>query len=161
MTTTEPRQQAQGAQEAPKKPLGAGGTPGGVGTFLLGFVLACAGGWLLTNQVTVTSDFFASGFMVPMVHYHMNSFGLALVPFILGIAFIFFNGKSVAGWLLTIAGLAIILAGILMSLHIFFRPTSLFNTLTMLVLLFGGLGLILRSLKAIPKTSAEESNPPA
>src|SRR6516225_7465999 len=163
MTTTEPRQQAQGAQGAQdtqKKPLGAGGTPGGVGIFLLGFVLACAGGWLLTNQVTVTSDFFASGFMVPVVNYHMNSFGLALVPFILGIGFIFFNGKSVAGWLLTIAGLVIILAGILMSLHIYFRPTSLFNTLVMLVLLFGGLGLIFRSLKAIPKTAAEESNSP-
>src|SRR6266436_4167224 len=105
---------------------------------------------LLTNQVVVTSDFFASGFMVPVVNYHMNSFGLSLVPFIIGIGFIFFDGKSVAGWLLTIASLVIILAGILMSLHIFFRPTSLFNTLTMLVLLFGGLGLIVRSLKAFP-----------
>ena len=125
--------------------------------FLLGFALACAGGWLLTNQVTVTSDFFASGFMVPVINYHMNSFGLSLVPFIIGIGFIFFNGKSVVGWLLTIAGLVIIMAGILMSLHIFFRPTSLFNTLTMLVLLFGGLGLILRSLKAAPAAQVEKT----
>src|SRR5712692_5755686 len=148
----------------PEKPrgkfAGAGGTPGGVGTFLLGFVLACAGGWLLTNQVTVTSEYFASGFMVPVVNYRMNSFGLSLVPFIIGIGFIFFNGKSIAGWLLTVAGLVIILAGILMSLHIFFRPTSLFNTLTMLVLLVGGVGLIIRSLKAMPpKDAAEETSP--
>src|SRR6266436_2337860 len=93
------------------KTFGAGGTPGGVGIFLLGFAFACAGGWLLTNQVVVTSDFFASGFMVPVVNYHMNSFGLSLVPFIIGIGFLFFNGKSVAGWLLTIASLVIILAG--------------------------------------------------
>jgi hypothetical protein len=132
------------------QPFGAGGTPGGIGVFLLGFALACAGGWLLTNQVVVTGDFFASGFMVPMINLHMNSFGLSLVPFILGIGFLFFNAKSVIGWLLTIAGLVIILAGILMSMHIFFRPTSLFNTLVMLVLLFGGLGLIFRSLKASP-----------
>src|SRR5437016_8608558 len=149
MTTIEPE------KEPESNTFGAGGTPGGVGTFLLGFALACAGGWLLTNQVTVTSDFFASGFMVPVVNYHMNSFGLALVPFIIGIGFIFFNGKSVVGWLLTIAGLVIIMAGILMSLHIFFRPTSLFNTLTMLVLLFGGLGLIVRSLKAAPPAQDE------
>jgi hypothetical protein len=137
--------------------VGAGGTPGGVGTFLLGFAFACAGGWLLTNQVTVSSEYFASGFMVPFLNWHMNSFGLSLIPFILGIGFLFFNGKSLAGWLLTVAGLVIILAGILMSLHIYFRPTSLFNTLTMLVLLFGGLGLIVRSLKATPAASTEGS----
>ena len=144
----------------PEKPqgkfAGAGGTPGGVGTFLLGFVLACAGGWLLTNQVTVTSEYFASGFMVPVVNYRMNSFGLSLIPFIIGIGFLFFNGKSLPGWLLTIAGLVIILVGILVSLHIFFQPTSLFNTLMMLVLLFGGIGLILRSLKASP--AAQEAS---
>lgn len=136
--------------------VGAGGTPGGVGSFFLGFAMACAGGWLLTNQVTVSSEYFGSGFLIPFVNYHMNSFGLSLIPFIMGIGFLFFDGKSLAGWLLTIAGLVIILAGILMSLHIYFRPTSLFNTLIMLVLLFGGLGLIFRSLKAVPAPPAAE-----
>lgn len=144
-------------KETQKKIIGAGGTPGGIGAFLLGFAMACAGGWLLTNQVVVTSGYFASGFMVPVINYHMNSFGLSLVPFIVGIAFLFFNGKSVTGWLLTIAGLVIIIAGILFSLHIYFQPTSLFNTLVMLVLLFGGLGLIVRSLKAIPASPDAES----
>src|SRR5437867_10252959 len=137
------------------KIVGAGGTPGGIGTFLLGFALACAGGWLLTNQVVVSSEYFASAFMMPIINYRMNSFGLSLVPFIIGIGFLFFNGKSVIGWLLTIAGLVIILAGILMSLLIFFRPTSLFNTLVMLVLLFGGIGLIIRSLKPRPATQPD------
>lgn len=123
--------------------------------FLLGFAMAVAGGWLLTNQVTVSSNYFASGFMVPVVNYHMNSFGLSLIPFILGIGFLFYNGKSAVGWLLTIGGLVIILVGILMSLHIYFRPTSLFNTLVMLVLLFGGFGLVLRSLKAVPPVPGE------
>lgn len=138
-------------QSEQKKFVGAGGTPGGVGTFLIGFVMACVGGWLLTNQVVVQSQYFASGFMIPIVNYRMNEFGLSLLPFIVGVGFLFFNGKSIWGWLLTIAGLAIIIAGILMSLHIYFRPTSLFNTLIMLVLLFGGIGLIARSLKAMPK----------
>src|SRR5690242_13778413 len=128
-----------------KRIVGAGGTPGGIGMFLLGFALACAGGWLLTNQVTVTSEYFSSGFLVPIINYLMNSFGLSFIPFIIVICFLFFNSKSIAGWLLTIAGLVIILAGILLSLHIYFQPTTLFNTLLMLVLLFGGLGLIFRS----------------
>jgi uncharacterized protein len=144
-------------KQTEKKVVGAGGTPGGIGIFLLGFAMACAGGWLLTNQVVVTSGFFASGFMVPVINYHMNSFGLSLVPFIIGIAFLFFNGKSVTGWLLTIGGLVIIMAGILFSLHIYFQPTTLFNTLLILVLLFGGLGLVFRSLKAIPAPPEAEN----
>jgi hypothetical protein len=38
-----------------------------------------------------------------------------------------------------------------MNLRIYFEPTSLFDTLLMLLLLAGGLGLIARSLKAQPK----------
>src|SRR5204862_382196 len=36
---------------------GAGGTEGGIATFFIGFAMAVAGGWLLTNQVTVTSGY--------------------------------------------------------------------------------------------------------
>jgi predicted membrane channel-forming protein YqfA (hemolysin III family) len=117
---------------------GAGGTEGGIGTFLLGFVMAVAGGWLLTNQVTVTSG----GWRL----WGYNAFGLSLLPFIAGIAFLFFNGKSIIGWLLTIAGAVIIFIGILTNLDVYFRPTTLFNTILMFVLLMGGIGLIARSL---------------
>ncbi|WP_211212338.1 hypothetical protein [Rudaea cellulosilytica] len=119
---------------------GAGGTPGGVGQFLIGFVLAVVGGWLLMNQVTVTSGMWSL--------WGYNSFGLSLVPFAAGVALLFFNGKSMVGWLLTIAGLAIVLAGVIANLQIYFHPTSLFNTLLMLVLLFGGIGLIARSVRS-------------
>ena len=142
------------SQDEQQKWRGAGGTPGGVGLFLLGFAMACAGGWLLTDHVTVSSQYFASGFMIPVVNYRMNSFGLSLLPFIIGIGFLFYNGKSITGWLLTIGGLTIILVGILMTLHIYFQPTSLFNTLLMLVLLFGGLGLVFRSFKSMPREDA-------
>jgi len=140
------------------KKVGAGGTPGGIGTFLLGFALACAGAWLLTNQVVVSGEYFSYGFIMPVINQRMNAFGLSLVPFIIGIGFLFFDGKSITGWLLTIAGVVIILVGILMSLHIYFRPTSLFNTLVMLVLLFGGLGLIVRSLKSTQRTREGNSH---
>ncbi len=119
---------------------GAGGTPGGVGTFFLGSAMTVAGGYLLTNQVTVTSGFWQL--------WGYDTFGLSLLPLLIGIGILFFNGRSVAGWLLTGAGAVIILVGILLHLRIFFRPTSLFNTLLMLVLLFGGIGLVARSLRA-------------
>jgi hypothetical protein len=118
---------------------GAGGTEGGIGTFLIGFAMAVAGAWLLTNQVTVTSG----GWRL----WGYNGFGLSLIPFVVGIAFLFFDGKSVIGWLLTLAGAVIIFVGILTNLDIYFRPTSLFNTILMLVLLMGGIGFVARSLR--------------
>jgi hypothetical protein len=119
---------------------GAGGTPGGVGEFLIGLAMAAAGGYLLTQQVTVTSGYWNL--------WGHNAFGLSLVPLLFGVAILFFNGRSVLGWVLLVAGAAIVLAGILMNLQIYFQSTSLFNTLVMLVLLFGGLGLIARSLRS-------------
>jgi hypothetical protein len=116
----------------------AGGTSGGLGTFLLGFVMAVAGGYLLLNQVTVTSHFWRL--------FGYDAFGLSLVPFLLGILLLFYNGKGILGWLLVLGGLAIIAAGILVNLTVFFQPTSLFQTLIILVLLVGGLGLVARSL---------------
>jgi len=119
---------------------GAGGTNGGIGLFLIGLGMAVAGGWLLTNQVTVTSAFWQWG--------GYNTFGLSLIPLIVGIGFLFFNGRSIVGWLLTFCGAIIILAGIITNLEIYFRPTSLFNTVMMLALLAGGIGLVARSLRA-------------
>ncbi len=119
---------------------GAGGTPGGVGTFLVGLVMAAAGGYLLLNQVEVTTSFWH--------FWGANSFGLTLLPLLVGVGILFFNGRSIVGWILVVVGLAIIVAGILMNMDIYFRPTSLYNTLVMLVLLAGGIGLVARSLRA-------------
>lgn len=119
---------------------GAGGTPGGMGEFLMGLVMAVAGGYLLTSRVTVTSGFWTL--------WGYDTFGMSLIPLIFGIGIVFFNGRSVLGWLLLLAGSVIILAGILMNLRIYFEHTSLFNTIMMLVLLFGGIGLMARAVKA-------------
>jgi hypothetical protein len=105
--------------------------------------MAAAGGYLLLNQVQVHGGYFTFGGMP-----YGTSFGLSLLPILAGIFLLFVNGKSVAGWILTVGGGAVVLAGILMSLQIHFQPTSLYNTLVILVLLFGGLGLIFRSLRA-------------
>ncbi len=75
-----------------------------------------------------------------------NAFGLSLIPLIFGIGILFFNGKSIIGWLLLFIGVVITFAGILMNLHIYFERTSLFNTIVMIVLLAGGIGLIFRGL---------------
>jgi uncharacterized protein len=117
---------------------GAGGTPGGVIEFFIGLAMTIGGAYLLTNQVVVTSSFWTI--------WGHNTFGLSLLPLIFGIGILFFNGKSIAGWLLLFAGIVIIFTGIIMNLQIYFQTTSLFNTIVMLVLLAGGIGLIARGI---------------
>jgi hypothetical protein len=116
-----------------------GGTPGGLGMFLIGLILACVGGYLLTNQVMVTGSYWN--------FYGTNTFGITLLPMLIGVAMLFWNGRNVLGWLLTLVGGLFILAGVIVNLHIYFAPSSLFNTIVMLVLLVGGLTLIARSLR--------------
>ena len=102
--------------------------------------MAVVGVYLLLNQVQVTTSFWRFG--------QYGGFGLTLLPLLVGVAFLFYNGRSVVGWLLTGVGAAIILANVLMNMDIYFRQTTLFNTLVMLGLLFAGLGLIARSLRS-------------
>ena len=118
---------------------GAGGTSGGIGAFFVGLAMAASGGYLLTNQVTVSSGFSA--------WFGPHTFGLSLLPLVVGTFVLFFDGKSVLGWTLTAAGALFIFLGVLMNLRVYFEPTSLYNTVVMIVLLAGGLGLVARSLK--------------
>ncbi|MFN8579940.1 MAG: hypothetical protein U0163_03045 [Gemmatimonadaceae bacterium] len=116
--------------------------------FLAGLAMLAGGGYLLLAHVTVSSG--------AWLFYGFNAFGLSLLPLLIGVGMLFFNGKSVIGWLLTFVGATIIFAGILMNMSIYFRPTSLFDTLMMLVLIAGGLGFIARSLKAMPAEKAQQ-----
>ena len=116
-----------------------GGTSGGLGMFLLGLAMACIGGFLITDKVTIVGSYWN--------FWGGSSFGVTLLPMLFGVGILFWNGKSVIGWLLTVAGALFIFAGIIANMHIYFQPTSLFNTVVMLVLLVGGLVLIARSLR--------------
>jgi hypothetical protein len=123
-----------------EKPKGAGGTPGGLGEFFAGLAMAGGGGYLLLNQVTVSTGFWQL--------WGYNAFGISLIPLLIGIALVFFDGKSKLGWILTAFGSMVIVLGIITNLTINYRPTTLFNTLIILGLLAGGLGLIARSVRA-------------
>jgi hypothetical protein len=118
---------------------GAGGTEGGVAQFFVGLAMAVGGAYLLTQRVTVTSGFWS--------FFGGHTFGLSLLPLVVGAGALFYDGKSRIGWILTAAGALIVLLGILMNLRIYFEPTTLFDTLVMLILLAGGLGLVARSVR--------------
>ena len=115
-----------------------GGTPGGLGDFLMGFLMACVGGYLLANQVMVVGSYWS--------FYGANTFGITLLPMLFGVGILFWRGSNLIGWLLTGGGALFIVAGVIANMHIYFQPASLFNTIVMLVLLVGGVGLIGRAL---------------
>jgi hypothetical protein len=126
---------------------GAGGTTGGLGTFFAGAAMVVTGLYLLLTRVVVSSG----GWRV----YGYNAFGISLFPLLVGVGALFFNGRSILGWGLTLAGALIILVGIVSNLSVYFQSTSLFDTLVMLLLLTGGIGLILRSVREMPSPDPE------
>ncbi|MBC7894550.1 MAG: hypothetical protein H7066_04000, partial [Cytophagaceae bacterium] len=66
---------------------GAGGTSGGLGLFFAGLAMVVGGGYVLLQRVTVSSGFWEFG--------GRNTFGLSMLPLLVGIGVLFFNGKSV------------------------------------------------------------------
>lgn len=118
-----------------------GGTAGGLGEFIVGIALLGAGAWLFLSRVVVTSGFGS------LFGLGSSSFGTMLVPLFLGVMLLFWNGRSILGWLLALFGALGIFAGIISDLHVFFQPTSLPTTLTMLGMMAAGLGLVARALR--------------
>jgi len=125
---------------------GAGGSDGGEFNFLIGLVMMVAGGYLLLSNIVIRPVFGlgtrAFGFGGVTV-----TTGMLLIPFMFGIAMIFYNGRSKIGWGLAIGSIIALIAGVISNLTLQFASLSAFDLLVILVLLFGGIGLFLRSLR--------------
>jgi len=130
-----------------KKFEGPGGTPGGAAEVLVGLIMIAVGVYIVFDHVTVHTAFwrFWGG--------PNTSFGLTLLPLLGGIGVLFFNGRSMLGWVLTVGGITLILTGVLMNMDVYFRPTSLWGTIVMFGLIVAGLGVFARGLRAHPAKS--------
>jgi uncharacterized protein len=135
---------------------GAGGTSGGIGQFVIGFIMLCGGLYLLMHAIIVTGPFtFGYGL------YHFSAWGgsysltngMILIPLVLGIGIIFYNVKNILGWLLAVGSLAALIFGVISNIHFTLRTMSLFEFLMILILGVGGLGLMLNSLRNHAKKS--------
>ena len=122
-------------------PDGAGGTTGGLAMFFGGVIMSTAGLYLVSRTIILHTNFNDRFYGIP--------FGLTLLPLIVGIGFLFFSAKSPAGWVLTILGITIILAEILVSMDMVLRPITLYQGIIMFGLFTGGIGLIMRSFKTV------------
>lgn len=133
-----------------KQIKGAGGSEGGIGHFFIGLAMMIAGGYLFLNNIHVGHNF---SLRIPI--FHIGRFGVTsgyvLFPFIFGIGMIFFNSRNILGWLLSIASLIMLGAGMIASIQFHFARMTAFELISILVLLFGGLGLFLRSLRSFSR----------
>lgn len=130
---------------------GAGGTNGGTGKFLIGFIMFCTGLYLFLTAISVNSGFSMSTkildkSMLGGMNISLTS-GMVIIPFMFGVGMIFYNAKNVIGWLLSIASLSALIFGIITTLNFSIKSMNAYELLTMIVLLVGGLGLFLSSLK--------------
>jgi len=127
---------------------GAGGTKGGLGQFFIGVIMLCGGFYLLLNSIVITSHL-GFGTRLYNVYGQAVTSGMIMIPFMFGVGIIFYNGKNLIGWLLTLGSVTALIFGVISSIRFSFRSMSAFDLMVILVLAIGGLGLFLRSLKTI------------
>jgi len=139
---------------------GAGGTSGGFGQFFLGLIMMCGGFYLLLNAITVTSSFGMGmrlyGFSAMGNSFNITS-GMIMIPFMFGVGLIFYNGRNYLGWILTLGSITALIFGVISSIRFSMRTMTSFDLIVILVLAIGGLGLFLRSLKALDKSLPDEA----
>lgn len=114
-----------------------------LGLFLGGLAMLIAGLFFFSQKVLVYSSFFSTGFSIR--GFHMKS-GMVIVPFIIGIVWLFASPKNIVAKLYMGAATLIIIASVIMTTDFHLLTMTLFDWILLLVLIFGGLGMVLRVL---------------
>lgn len=112
--------------------------------FFVGLAMTVVGGYLFMQNVQVSSS---NLFTFSMFGRQMD--GLIFVPLIASIVFLFFK-YNIFSKICCGLSLLIIIANVIMNLRLNWTTTSLFGTLVIFVLLFGGIGLLAKVLFANP-----------
>lgn len=109
--------------------------------FFAGLAMLVAGLFIFSQKVMVYSGFFGTGFR--MGRLHMSN-GLIMVPFIIGVVWMFASAGSFQSKLFTAAGILIVIVAIIMTTNISLVHITLFEWVVILVLIFGGAGMLAR-----------------
>lgn len=105
--------------------------------FVAGIVMLAVGLYIFSQKVIVFSGygFFAFG-------GGRFSSGLIIVPLIIGIVWMFITGANFVSKIFTALSVLLIIVSVIMSTHIHLSAMTLYEWILLLVLIFGGAGLI-------------------
>ena len=123
--------------------------------FLAGLAMLIAGLFVFSQKVMVTSGFFGYGFRIGGIH--MGN-GLIMVPFIIGVVWMFVTEGNIASKLFTAASILVVILAVIMTTDIRLMHVTLYEWALILVLIFGGAGLVARILFAGRHASLPEES---
>lgn len=112
--------------------------------FFVGLIMTVAGGYLFMQNVEVYAS---SIFSFRLFGRDMD--GLIFIPLIASIIFLFYR-YNIVSKLCCVLSLVIIIINVIMNLHLYWKSTSLFATIIIFVLLFGGIGILAKVIFANP-----------
>jgi hypothetical protein len=113
--------------------------------FLLGLLMFAVGIYVLLKSIHISNNFhFGYRFGYGSVGVPA---GVLFLGFIVGIGMLFFNSKNVIAWLITIGSVAFLIVGVIMNLNVSLARMDAFSFLSILVLIGGGVGLLLGSMR--------------
>ena len=111
--------------------------------FLGGLAMLVVGLYLFTNKASVETSFFVGN--LSLFGLNVNS-GLVIIPFIIGVIWLFAKPGSFGAKLVIGLGFLLIIVSVIASTTIRLQRLTLFEWILYLVLFFGGAGLLLRAL---------------
>lgn len=112
--------------------------------FVAGVALLALGLFIFSQKVVVHSSFFG-GFSLLGVNF---TSGALVIPLIIGIVWLFVNFDSFGAKILIAVGVLIILFAVILSTQIHLTMMTLYEWILLLVLIFGGIGLVAKTLFA-------------
>lgn len=112
--------------------------------FLGGLVMLVVGLYILAQKVMVSSSFLSGMRLGSM---SMNN-GMIIIPLIIGIIWMFASGGSFISKVFTGMSVLLIIAAIVISTNISLVHMSLYEWILILVLIFGGVGILAKILIA-------------
>ena len=110
--------------------------------FWSGLIMMVVGLFFLSQKVTVTNSFLGGG--MRLLGMYINS-GIVMVPFIFSLIWLFIK-TNMASKVALVLSVILILASLIQSTRFYIQYLSLFDWVVMLVLIFGGMAFIAKSM---------------
>ncbi len=114
--------------------------------FFLGLGMMLLGGYLILSSIRAHSSWGWGASLYRVGGFSLTT-GTLMIPFAFGVGIIFYNYRNILGWILALGSIVALIAGVIISLRFSLRPMSAFDLIVLLVLLVGGTGIFLSSLR--------------